>query len=65
VRRELRAARIELEQEAIQVVRLRVGDQAAALEQARRREPARLAGLLQRLGLGLVAVRGIEQFVAQ
>src|SRR3970040_3058201 len=38
---------------------------AAALEQARRRQALFPARLLERLGFGLVAIRRVEQLVAQ
>jgi hypothetical protein len=56
-------AREELVHEALQVVLVRIGQQAAALEKARGREPGLLAGLLERLRLGLVAVGRIEKLV--
>src|SRR5262249_33817120 len=65
VRWEAGSAREELVDEALQVVFVRIGQETAALEEARRREPHLLAGLFERLRLSLVAVRRIQQFLLQ
>ena len=59
------AARKELVQKAPEVVLMRVGKQAAALEEPRRAEAGIVAGLLERARLRLVAVRRIQQLVLQ
>jgi len=65
VRRERGAAREKFVQEAIEMVVVAVGQQAAALEQPCDRPSAGGAGLLERPGLGLVPVRGVEQLVLE
>src|SRR5439155_19524671 len=65
VRRKTRAARKELVQEALEVVLVRVVEQAATLEEPCRAEPAIPAGLLQGARLRLVAVRRVKQLVLQ
>src|SRR5262249_12446449 len=65
VRRKIGAPGKEFVQEAAQMIVVRIGENAAALEQARRRKPAFLASLLEGLGFGLIAIGRVQQLVAQ
>jgi hypothetical protein len=65
MRRERRAAGEELVEKALQVVGVAVRQPPASLEELRRGQAGPCAGLLQRLGFGLVPVRGVEKLVLQ
>ena len=63
--RKHRPAGKKLVQEALQVVSVAVRQPSAAREELRRRKARLGTSLLKRLGLRLVAIRGIKQFVLQ
>src|SRR2546421_7352088 len=65
MRRKRGAARKKFAQEALQVVGVRIGQAAAALEEARRRQAGRCAGLLERPRFRLCALRRVEELVLQ